>query len=190
MFRLSILFASSLLFAAPAFSQELPKKIRGYSVHRETVTVQISSDAASSSRSDAVLNVGDPVVTAVGLSGVGLQLPANVTASRQSGKVDFLTFHNFKVNGVAVNIDEYSHSFSFRKNELVKLPEPVEIFLPTNQILKAAWREMSQTQKEWTVTGRIFVFGKFRKFGFNHRRVVPVDITIQIANPLLTADSR
>jgi hypothetical protein len=45
-------------------------------------------------------------------------------------------------------------------------------------------REMRDSKKEWTITGRVFVFGKFRKFGFEHKRVVPIDIHLTVANPI------
>ena len=43
---------------------------------------------------------------------------------------------------------------------------------------------MRDSQAEWTVSGRVFVFGRFRRFGIYHKRVVPVDFQIKIKNPL------
>jgi hypothetical protein len=50
--------------------------------------------------------------------------------------------------------------------------------------LRGAVRELKDSKEEWSVTGRVFVFGKFKKFGFNFKRVVPVEINIKIKNPL------
>ena len=153
-------------------------------MHRDAVTVKSAETDSPDASTDAVLNVGDPVLTDVGLNGVSFEVTANITTARQSGTVDFLTFHDFRINGVSVNVEEYRHSFSFRKNETIKLPAPAKIFLPTTQLLHGAWREMRESKKRWTVTGRVFVFGRFRRFGFNHRRVIPIDISLTITNPL------
>ena len=39
-------------------------------------------------------------------------------------------------------------------------------------------------KKKWSVTGTVFVFGKFKKYGINFKRVVPIKIDLTIANPL------
>ena len=43
---------------------------------------------------------------------------------------------------------------------------------------------MTDTRTEWIVTGRVFVFGKFRRYGLYHKRVVPIDLNLTIKNPL------
>ncbi len=167
-----------LLLLLPAFSQDLPSKIRGYSVHSPAIIVNTADQRAD-------VKVGDPVIVDLSLSGVSFELPTEVASAAQSGRVDFLTFHDFQVNGVSVEIEEYKYPFSFRKNETKALPEPAKIFLPTGALLKGAWAEMQESRKEWLVTGRVLVFGKFRKYGFYHKRVVPVDVSLTIKNPLL-----
>ena len=174
-----------LLLAVSVYSQELPKKIRGYTVHRDRVTVKSAAIDSPDPSTDIVLKVDDPVLTDLGLDGVTFEVSAQITSARQTGKVDFLSFHDFRINGVSVNVEEYRHSFSFRRNETITLPEPAKVFLPTTQLLSGAWREMRESKKQWTVTGRVFVFGRFRRYGFNHRRVVPIDISLTIKNPLL-----
>lgn len=172
------------LFLLPALSQNLPSKIRGYSVHSQAIVV--NQQTPSSRSGPAVeLKVGDPVVVDVSLSGISLELSAEVTSAAQSARVDFLTFHDVRVNGVSVVVEEYTHRFSVRKNEAITLPQPAKIFLPTGALLKGALAEMHESRKEWLVTGRVFVFGKFRKYGFYHKRVVPVDVKLTIKNPLL-----
>ena len=51
---------------------------------------------------------------------------------------------------------------------------------------RAARRELIESKKEWQVTGTVFIFGKFKKFGFGFKRVVPVKINLKIDNPLKT----
>lgn len=180
-----------LLFGLAAFAQELPKEIRGYKVHKTGISVKTSSNKTPArSGPEALVKIGDPAVTDLSFTGLTFEIPAEITSFDQSGRVDFLTFHDFKVNGLAVDVEEYRSAFSFKKNELVVLPEPARIFLGTGQIVKAAWKEIAETKKEWTITGRVFVFGKFRKLGFSFKRVIPVDINLTIKNPLLEYKSK
>lgn len=171
------------LLVSGAGAQELPDKIRGYKVHREKISVNENSGSA-----DASVKVGDPELVDLSLSGVTFELPAEFVAAKQSGKVEMVTFHDLRVNGIKVVPEEYSHPFEFRKGESLKLPEPVRILLPASGAVAAAWNEMTESKAEWTVTGRVFVFGKFRKYGFYHKRVVPIDIELTIKNPLTGGD--
>ena len=183
MFRLSILI-TCLLFVLPAISQDLPKKIRGYKVHQDRIVVDASDLESNNDESDAVVKIGDPLLTDISLPGVSFELPVEVTSSDQSGRVDFVAFHDFRVNGISVEIEEYRSAFSFRKKESTKLPDPVTIFLPATSLVEAAWKEVHDAKKEWTITGRVFVFGRYRKLGFYHKRVVPIDINVRIKNPI------
>jgi len=170
---------------APLAAQTLPSSIRGYKVHRTPILVSTTaSDRSRSGEEQAVVTIGDPKLVDVGLTGINLELNAEIRALEQSGTVEFLTFHDFRVNEIPVAIDEYTASFKFRKNEAIALPEPATIFLPTGRLIEAAYRELRDSKERWTVRGRVFVFGKFRRFGFHHKRVVPIDIDIEIANPL------
>lgn len=93
------------VFVLSAFSQQLPPEIRGYKVHRDKITVSASADLTVNSDSDAVVKIGEPDVVDVGLAGITFALPAKVKPLGQSGKVDFLTFHDFRVNGIAVTVE-------------------------------------------------------------------------------------
>lgn len=173
-----------LVSASAVTAQKLPSSIRGYKVHSEKIVIT-SISAKPDGKGDAIVKVEGPELVDVGLSGITFEFPAEALSSKQSGKVDFLTFHDFEVNGIKVTIPEYSTPFSFKKGESFRLPQPAKIFLPTTSIANAAWKEMHESREIWQVTGRIFVYGKFRKFGFDHKRVVPVDVNITIENPLV-----
>ena len=160
-----------------AFAQSLPDKIRGYKVYQDKITVKQSGG-------DAVVKIGEPNLVEASLAGVTFELPAEVQALNQSGKVDFLAFHDFKLNGIRIEPEEYIHKFEFRNGENFKLPKPARILLPATDMVRAGWKEMHETKSEWTVTGRVFVFGRFRKYGLYHKRVIPIDINIRIKNPL------
>jgi len=167
------------LLSLTAFSQDLPDKIRGYKVYRDKVSVNVSTAA-----SDAAIHIGEPDVVDVSLAGITLELPAEFTTSTQSGKVEIVLFHDLKVNGIKVEAEEYAHKFEFRKGEKVIIPKPVRIFVPASGLVKAAWQEMTEKRTEWIVTGRVFVFGKFRRYGIHHKRVVPIDLNLTVKNPL------
>ena len=185
---LSAAAATLFLFAA-AFAQDLPKTIRGYKVHRADVAIQ-ASPGPESGKSFAAINVGDPKLTDVSLTGISFEVPAQIIWIPESGRVDFLTFHDFRVNGLSVDVEEYRTPFSFRKNETIELPKPATLFIGSGQVLNAAWKEFSDSNEDWLVTGRVFVFGRFRKFGFEFKRVVPIDVSLTIKNPLTAARER
>ena len=93
-------------------------------------------------------------------------------------------FRNFKVNGLDVEIEDYTNSFELSKSQPLALPKPVKIFLGSGQALKGALGELRDSKEEWTVTGTVFVFGRFKKWGFSVKRVVPVEVDVKIKNPV------
>ena len=102
----------------------------------------------------------------------------------QSGRIDFLAFRDFRVNGVAIEFDEYTHSFDVKKGVAIRLPRPVQGFVSSLNIAKAVYKEMVESTPTWHVTGTVFVFGKFKKLGFKFKRVVPIEIELKVKNPL------
>lgn len=175
-----------LLLGLPAISQELPKEIRGYKVYKTKISVKNAADKTSEKEPfEAAVKIQEPDLVDVGLTGITFEITAEIKAFDQSGKVHFLTFQDFKVNGLDVEVDEYQSPFAFKKGETILLPKPARLFLGTGQVLKGAWEEVTESKKEWRITGRVFVFGKFKRMGFNFKRVVPVDIDLKIKNPLI-----
>jgi hypothetical protein len=172
-------FVTLFLLALPALAQNLPHKIRGYKVYRDKVSIK-----AQTEKSDAAVHTGEPEVVDVSLNGITFELPAEFTTTGQSGKVEMVSFHDLKVNGIKVEPEEYIHKFEFRKGEKVKVPQPIRIFIPASGLVRAAWQEMAEKRVEWIVTGRVFVFGKFKRYGIHHKRVVPIDLNLTTKNPL------
>lgn len=176
-----------LLFVSFSAAQDYPKEIRGYKVQKTKITVKNSADKTDlKDDAEAFVTIGEPTIGEISITGVTLEVSAEIAALEQSGKVDFLVFKDFRVNGLKVDIEEYQNPFSFEKNQPITLPQPVKIFVGTGQSLRGAINEIRDSKEEWDVTGTIFVFGKFRKMGFNFKRVVPVPINIKIKNPLKT----
>jgi hypothetical protein len=176
-----------LIFAAALRAQDLPDEIRGYKVHKARITVTTSinkTERDERDKSEAVARLGEPELTDTSLTGLTFEVPAEIDPLEYKGRIDFLTFRDFKINGLDVEIEEYRKSFEFKKNEVIKLPEPVKIFLGAGQALKGALNEATNSKDEWTVTGRVFVFGRFKKWGFDIKRVVPVEVNVKIKNPI------
>lgn len=175
-----------LIFHLTISAQDLPDKIRGYKVHKAKIAVKTEREGneKSKDKNEAFVKINDPEVFDISLTGITFELAAELSSIEQSGTVDFLSFHDFRVNGLKVSVEEYVEPFDFKKNESVILPKPFKIFLGTGQALSGAFKEIKDSKKEWRVTGRVFVFGQFKKSFLKFKRVVPVDIDIMIKNPL------
>ena len=181
----------SLWFVSPAHAQNLPDEIRGYKVHKAKISVtNKTGKRTEKDNSEAYVRLTEPELADTSLTGLTFEISAEIEPLDYRGKVDFLTFRNFKVNGLDVEIEEYANSFEFKKNQSIALPKPVKIFLGTGQALRGAVSELRDSKTEWTVTGTIFVFGRFKKWGFNIKRVVPVEVSVKIKNPLKTENLR
>ena len=181
------LFCFFLIFLITfsAFAQQLPDKIRGYKVHKDKILIQDEPDANHKNKDLYVeVKLDNPELADITALGLKLELGGEITVFGQSGTVDFISFKDFQVNGVTVEIQEYTETFEFKKNNAFKLEKPIEMFISTAQALRGAWKEVKDSKEEWLVTGKIFVFGRFKKLGFNFKRVVPVEIKIKIPNPI------
>lgn len=175
-----------LLFAFVTGAQDLPDKIRDYKVYKAKVRVATATSATTPNADDgeAVVKIGEPRIIDVGLAGVTFEADAELGVIPQSGRVDFLTFRDFRVNGMAIEFDEYNYSFDVKRGVAMRLPKPVRGLVSSLNIAKAAYKEMVESKSTWQVTGTVFVFGKFKKFGFKFKRVVPVRIELKVKNPL------
>jgi hypothetical protein len=173
------------LFILTAPAQDLPDEIRGYKVHNEKFSVTNNADRQTQkSKSEVFARLNEPELVDTSLSGLTFEVSGEIDSLDYKGKVDFLSFKDFKVNGLAVEIEEYTNSFEFKKNQPIALPKPVKIFLSSRQALRGALGEITGSKEEWTVTGTVFVFGRFKKWGFTAKRVVPVKVNVKIKNPL------
>jgi len=181
-----------LLLAFGIFAQNLPDEIRGYKVHKAKISVTNKTDTPDEKlkdqkdKSEALARLTEPELTETSLAGLTFEISAEIDPLEYKGKIDFLTFKDFKVNGLNVEIEEYTNSFELKKNRATALPQPVKIFLGSGQALKGALGEIRNSKEEWTVTGTVFVFGRFKKWGFDIKRVVPVEVNVKIKNPLKT----
>ena len=178
-------FICHLFLTNLTFAQDLPEEIRGYKVHRAKTSVKNQTEKTDAKdKSEVCVKVGEPELIDVSLSGITFELSAEINSLEQSGTINFLTFHDFRFNGLKVEVEEYKESFEIEKNQPVTLPKPIKIFLNTGQVLRGALSELKQSKEEWTVTGRVFAFGQFKKSFLKFKRVVPIEINLKIKNPL------
>ena len=174
-----------LLFSTFAYSQDYPNKIRGYKVLQTRISVKTEREKSSEKTdAEAIVKIGEPELTDVSLTGITLEVFPIIEGIDQNGKIDFISFEDFKVNGLDVEIEEYQEPFELKKSETIILPKPVKVFIGAGQTLRGAYKELKDSKTEWTVSGRVFVFGKFKKYGFSFKRVVPVEINLKIENPV------
>jgi len=165
-----------------ASAQDLPKKIRGYKVHDEIISLSNQNPVTAG---NTVLVIGEPKVASISFGGVTLAIAGGLESAGYDGRVEMLTFHDFRINGVPVDVAESKTPFTINKHGTTALPSPANVFLSTSDIISSAWKEITDSKDDWSVTGRVFVFGKFRKLGFSFKRVVPVDVRLIMKNPLL-----
>jgi hypothetical protein len=182
-------FFALLAFCVSCQAQQLPREIRGYKVHNAKVNVEAAprqgpDDRNSIGDADAVVQVPRPRVVDIGLTGIVLEVAPSISPPKQKGKVDLLMFHGITVNGIPLEIEEYSKPFDLPGDPRRTLRLPVKAYIRNTDILRAAYRELVDSKETWNVKGRIFVFGRFKRFGFTFKRVIPVDFDIQIPNPL------
>lgn len=183
-FRLIFVLFFATYFCFPAFSQNLPDRIRGYKVHKANVSVHADKTSLESAKKPKVLLDSFTIdLAGVSLTKTSWDALIAFTVFGQSGRVDFISFQSFQINGTAVEIEEYQHRFKFKRGRKVSLVKPLSMSIGNLSGFRVAVRKLFDQEKEWRVQGKILVFGKFKKSFFRFKRVVPVDIDIVLKNP-------
>lgn len=185
-------------------SRTYPKEIRGYKVERTVVEIKkperrsvkpgkendqnqtngTDSSAGPDADVDELIQLGKPRLARATPLGITLEIPIVVSAVKQSGHVDFLVFEDMVVNGTSVDIDEYHHAFDLPNKDPLTLRDPLSFYIYLPNALLAALGDWSDAKETWPVTGRVYVFGKFKKSIFSFKRVVPVELKLSMRNPM------
>lgn len=198
--RLTVWYAIVLLFIgmplpASGQSHSYPDNIRGYKVERTVVEVKKPENkandgeaAVSDSNVDQLITFGQPSIARATPLGITFEVSIVVAPVKQSGKVDFLVFEDMEVNGHSVQIDEYNHSFGLPDKKPLTLHDPLRIHIDLPSAILAALGDWTDSKDTWPVTGRVYVFGKFKKkilgISTSFKRVVPVELNLTMRNPL------
>jgi hypothetical protein len=98
--------------------------------------------------------------------------------------VDFLSFYDMTINGTRVDVDNYNGPFDLPTEHALILGQPITVFIAMPSALIGAVRDWATPKETWPVTGVVYVFGQFKKFVFKGKRVVPVELDLQMRNPL------
>ena len=198
--RFTILVSAIAMFATMvnpgrAQNRTYPDKIRGYKVERTVIEIKPpaairganNNSAPGSSANDpgidTLITFGKPSLARATPLGITFEVPIVVAPVTQSGKVDFLVFEDIEVNGRAVRIADYNHAFHLPNSKPLTLKDPLSIYVYLPSALLAAIGESTESKDSWPVTGRVYVFGKFKKGLFSFKRCVPVEMDLAIHNP-------
>jgi len=206
---LILAYAVALLFTGVSRAQtrSYPKEIRGYKVERTIVELkkpdkpnnqsrnqdgsaarnndnQNNNPSNSDSSVDQLITFGRPQLARITPLGITFKVPIVVAPVRQSGHVDFLVFEDMLINGRSVEIDEYQRAFDLPNKHALTLGDPLNIYIYLPGAVLAALGEWTDSKETWPVTGRVYVFGKFKKSVFSFKRCVPVDLNLSMRNPL------
>jgi len=186
---LSAIFFCTVFFTQTHFGQnnrnELPSRIRGYKVYKTDVSVfPKGADGAGSEGITVFVDFGKPRPFELSLLGFTFSISTSVEVLEQSGTVDFITFSDVRINGKPVKISEHGSPFKFKKKQSVQLKPPIRVSVGVFSTLQTALEELTDSKDHWKITGRAFVFGKFKKGFFKFKRVIPVDFNLRVENPL------
>ena len=143
-----------------------------------------SPSSTSDTNPDALIKLGKPQLARLTPLGVTFEVPIVVAPVKQKGQIDFLLFEDMVVNGRSVEIDEYHREFDLPNKQPLTLREPLRFYIYLPGALLAAVDEWSNSKETWPVTGRIYVFGKFKKGWFSFKRCIPVELNVTMRNPL------
>src|SRR5262245_53217627 len=169
-----------------AQTRAYPDKIRGYKVERTVVEVKKPAGQSNGTDSDvdSLIKLGERKVAHMTPLGITFEVQIVVAPVKQSGHVDFLVFEDMNINGRSVDIDEYHHQFELPNKAPATLKSPLRIYIHLPSAVLAAIGEWADSKETWPITGRVYVFGEFKKSIFSFKRVVPVEINMTMRNPL------
>ncbi len=202
----SLMMAAETSSAQNNSARSYPKEIRGYKIERTAIEIkkpeskngkpsaqnaspndgQTDNQPPSDSNVDALIQFGEPQLARVTPLGITFKVPIVVAPVTQKGHVDFLMFEDMTVNGTSVDIDEYHRAFDLPNKKPSTLREPLSFYVYLPSAVLAAMGEWSDSKETWPVTGRVYVFGKFKKGLFSFKRCVPVELNLTMRNPLKT----
>ena len=197
--RIGSLSCAMFMTVATALSQTraYPDNIRGYKVERTVVEVKKPDDKAErnsgvrdgraggeAAKVDQLISFGKPSLARATPLGITFEVPIVVAPVTQNGKIDFLVFEDIEINGRSVDISEYNHSFKLPNSAPLTLKAPLQIYIYLPGAVLAAIDEWTDSKPTWPVTGRVYVFGSFRKSLFSFKRCVPVELDLTMQNPL------
>jgi hypothetical protein len=183
---LAIAALSTDMSSVSAQNQPLPRQIRGYKVERAVVEVKKTPQQKHAGQvgENDLIKFGDPKLVKATPLGISLEIPIVVSPVTQKGAVDFLMFEGMRVNGTSVSVEDYEQRFDLPDKRPLTLKRPLKIYISLPSAILAAVGEWADSKETWPVTGRVYVFGKFRKALFSFKRCIPVELNLTVQNPM------
>lgn len=188
---MATIFLSLSIAAQEKSEPAFPKEIRGYKVQKAKFLVrspgeQVPADAKK--ENDSMVRIGVPQNFQFSLSGATFDLPLTMHSYKSGGRVESIAFEDMRVNGIKMHVEEFTHSFEFAKGVDTALPRPLKIKIDTPMSLSEL-KSFSPSLTEFEITGKVYVFGTFKKFGMKFKRVLPSIFThrMKITEPLFGA---
>ena len=181
-FLLAVIFcAANFTFAQAPAETKFPKTIRGYKVYKAKVLIQTGKDSFPENAKknfDSSVKVGPPQNFQVSFSGATFELPLSMKIYKTGGQVDSIAFEDMEVNGIKVQVEEFKEPFKFDKGIDTELPKPLKVKIHLAQS-PGALLSFNPLSNEVEVTGKVYVFGTFKKFGMKFKRVVPTNVKLK-----------
>ena len=164
----------------------LPDKIRGYRVQRADVVVAVRTpnEPRPPGKYDLLVTVDPPEAITVGITGSRVDVTGEIESLRHEGDIDFVMFRDFTVNELPVEISEYATKFRLAKQRPFKLTKPITVKIGSLTMARAAATDVLRGTPRLQVNGTLWVFGRFKRFGFGFKRVIPVTLAFSIENTL------
>jgi hypothetical protein len=184
---LTIGVLSTDMNSVSAQTPPLPREIRGYKVERSTVEVkklQKARNQTAEPEDNELIQFGDPKLVKATPLGISLEIPIVVSPVTQKGVIDFLTFEEMEVNGTSVSIEDYQHKFELPDKRPITLKRPLSVYINLPNAVLAAVGEWTDSKETWPITGRVYIFGRFKKALFNFKRCIPIQLNLTITNPM------
>jgi len=176
-----------MMTAASSQTPTFPKEIRGYKVERAAVDVKKSKNSRNQTgqpEERELIKFGDPKLVKATPLGISLEIPLVVFPVTQKGSIDLLIFEEMEVNGTAVSIEDYEHKFELPDKTPITLKQPLSIYIDLPNAVLAAVGDWTDSKETWPITGRIYVFGKFKKSLFTFKRCIPIQLNFTMSNPM------
>ena len=167
-----------------------PKEIRGYKVERAAVEMKRDKEkkkdkgASADTNPDTLIRFGEPELARLTPLGIRLEIPIVVAPVTQKGHVDFLMFEDMVVNGIPVRIEEYRREFDLPNKDDLVLDKPLTFTVNLPNAMLGVLGEVLDSKETWLITGRVYVFGHYKKFIFTFKRAIPVELNLTIRNPI------
>ena len=177
-------------FHVLAQTPNYPTEIRGYKVERAVVEMKRGQNqktdkpAPADTNPDTLIRFGEPELARLTPLGIRLEIPIVVAPVTQKGHVDFLMFEDMVVNGTPVRIEEYHREFDLPNKDDLVLDKPLKFTVNLPNAMLGVLGEVIDSKETWLVTGRVYVFGHFKKLLFTFKRTIPVEINLKIRNPM------